>query len=168
MASNALYAVKFRRRREGSTNYRKRLAFLKSGMPRLVVRLSNLYIRAQIVKSHNGQDSVLCSVNSKELSHSGWKHSFKNLPAAYLTGLLIGRECPVKEVVLDAGVSKPSSRVFAVLKGFVDAGKVVPHSDASFPSADRLAGKHINEKVLKDVEVVKLKVLKDEKSKKRK
>ncbi|MDK2384746.1 MAG: 50S ribosomal protein L18, partial [Candidatus Korarchaeota archaeon] len=38
MARSARYKVRFRRRREGKTDYKKRLALLKSGLPRMVVR----------------------------------------------------------------------------------------------------------------------------------
>lgn len=161
MASSPTYAVKFRRRRLGRTNYHKRLALLKSGKPRLVVRVSNKYVVSQLVESASGKDRVLFTVSSKELSKHGWNHSFKNIPAAYLTGIIAGKKCSAKEVILDAGVSKPSSRVFALIKGFVDAGANIAHSQSSFPSAERLAGKHVNDKVLKDAEVVKEKLLKD-------
>ena len=41
MAKNAIYTVKFRRKREGKTNYKKRLELLKGNTSRLVVRRSN-------------------------------------------------------------------------------------------------------------------------------
>ena len=160
MATSTIYAVKFRRRNEGRTDYRKRLGLLKSNKPRLVVRLSNKYVKVQVVKSVNGHDSILASANSSELLKMGWKYSCKNLTAAYLTGLLAGSKASVKEAILDAGISKPSSRVFAALKGFVDSGKIVPHSDEVIPSEERLNGAHINEKILKDAESLKEKISK--------
>jgi large subunit ribosomal protein L18 len=165
MAKNAIYSVKFRRRRLGLTNYARRLGLLKSGKHRLVVRLSNRYVLAQVVKSVDGHDSIVYSVSSKELVKLGWKGSLKNLPSSYLTGLLVGKNCSVKELILDCGVSKPSSRVFAVLKGCVDAGKIIPHSEKALPTAERLEGKHINEKLSKDLIKVKEKILKDGKKK---
>ena len=165
MAKNAIYSVKFRRRRIGLTNYARRLGLLKSGKSRLVVRLSNRYVIAQVVKSVDGHDSVICSASSKDLTKLGWKGSLKNLPSAYLTGLVLGKNCSVKDLILDSGVSKPSSRVFAVLKGCVDAGKNIPHSEKALPVAERLEGKHINEKLSKDLIKVKEKILKDGKKK---
>jgi large subunit ribosomal protein L18 len=165
MAKNAVYSLKFRRRRQGLTNYSHRLALLKSGKPRLVVRVSNKYVLAQVVKTVKGQDSVVCQASSKELVKHGWKHSFKNVPASYLTGLLVGRKCSLKELVLDGGVSKPSQRVFAVLQGCLDAGKKVPHSDKALPPEERVRGKHINEKLSKDLITVKEKLLKHGKKK---
>ena len=44
MATGPRYAVKFRRRREGKTDYKKRLNLLKSELPRFIVRISNKYI----------------------------------------------------------------------------------------------------------------------------
>ncbi len=41
MTMGPRYVVKFRRRRDGMTYYQKRLQYLKSGIPRLVVRTSN-------------------------------------------------------------------------------------------------------------------------------
>ena len=38
----------FSRRRKGITNYRKRLALLKSGLPRAVVRFTNSKVTIQI------------------------------------------------------------------------------------------------------------------------
>lgn len=166
MAKSKVFAVKFRRRRTGKTNYSHRLRLLKSNTSRLVVRVSNKYVTAQIVKSKNGQDYVMFSVSSKALSKKGWKYSYKNIPACYLTGLVAGKGSPVKELILDAGVSKPSSRVYAVLKGCVDAGIKVSHAESALPSGDRVAGKHINEKIVHDFEGVKEKLLKNGKKKK--
>jgi large subunit ribosomal protein L18 len=165
MAKNAVYSVKFRRRRSGKTNYARRIAFLKSGKPRLVVRISNKYVLSQVVKTVKGQDSVVCSASSKELGKLGWKYSLKNLPAAYLTGLLLCKKCALKEMILDGGVSKPSSRAFAVLKACLDSGKSIPHSEKTLPQAERLEGKHINDKLSKDLIKIKEKLLKHGKKK---
>ena len=56
-----------RRRREGRTNYTKRLILLKGNAPRLVVRKSNKYILLQIVESSHAQDKILISVSTKDL-----------------------------------------------------------------------------------------------------
>ena len=43
-----------RRRREGVTDYRKRLKLVKSGKLRLVVRRTNRYVIVQLVESKAG------------------------------------------------------------------------------------------------------------------
>ena len=75
MAKGKRYSVKFRRRREGKTNYKKRLAFVKSDLPRLVVRRSNKYFNLQIIDNKPTGDVTLAHFNSKNLSKLGWKHS---------------------------------------------------------------------------------------------
>ena len=50
MADSPIYKVSFRRRREKKTDYAKRLALVKSGKFRLVVRKSNSDTYAQIVE----------------------------------------------------------------------------------------------------------------------
>ena len=92
MSSGPTYAVKFRRRRQGLTNYKKRLALVKSKLPRFVVRITNRYIITQIVTYQENGDKVHLTVNSKSLKSFGWKGSCKNLPSAYLTGYLIGKK----------------------------------------------------------------------------
>ena len=49
MANKKTYTVPFRRKREGKTNYKKRLGLLKSKSLRLVVRKSNKHILVQLV-----------------------------------------------------------------------------------------------------------------------
>jgi len=41
MTNKTTFKVPFRRRKEGKTNYKKRLNMLKSGTPRLVARRTN-------------------------------------------------------------------------------------------------------------------------------
>ncbi len=163
MAKNAVYRVKMRRRREGKTDYRKRLALLKSGKPRAVVRKTLKYIIVQIVDYHEDGDRVLMGVTSKKLKKYGWEGSFKNTPAAYLTGYLAGKMAlkrGIKEAVLDIGLQRPvkGSKVFAVLKGMLDAGIEIPHSDNIFPSEERIRGSHISEDLIKMFESTKAKM----------
>ena len=54
----------FSRRRKGITNYRKRLALLKSGVPRAVVRFSNAKVSIQIIEFANEGDKVLATALS--------------------------------------------------------------------------------------------------------
>ena len=134
-----------KRRREGKTNYHKRLILLKSESPRLVVRKTNKYIILQIVKSERAQDKVLYSVSTKELLKMGWpdakKGSLKSLSASYLVGLLIGKKAKdVEKVILDSGLtpSTKGSRVYAVVKGVSDSGLEIAHSEEILPSNDRI------------------------------
>ncbi len=148
MARSGRYKVKFRRRREGKTDYRKRLALLKGGKPRMVVRKTNRYIIVQFVEFKPEGDRVLAYAFSKELSKYGWPYSGKSLPAAYLTGYLAAKralDAGINEAILDIGryTSTKGSRLYAALKGAVDAGLQVPHSEEVLPEEERIRGEHI-------------------------
>jgi large subunit ribosomal protein L18 len=148
MAWKPTYTVQFRRRGEGKTDYKKRLALLKSNKPRLVVRRSNKSTNVQVIQYLKEGDKVLATANSKQLAKYGWKASGGNIPAAYLTGFLCGmkaKQAQVNEAVMDLGMVTPvkGSVSFAVLKGAVDAGLKVPHDEKAFPAEDRVNGKHI-------------------------
>lgn len=149
MAKDSRYCMPFRRRKEGKTDYRTRRAFLFSGKPRLVARCSINNVSAQIIVAKPKGDEVVVSAESKELVRKyGWKAPRGNLPAAYLTGLLCGLKAKtrgVKEAILDIGLYPPSkgARVFAVLKGVLDAEVNVPHSEEKLPDEKRLEGNHI-------------------------
>jgi len=141
--------VQFRRRREGRTNYKRRLNLLKSGIPRLVVRKSLKHITSQIVQYSPKGDKVLATVNSKSLEKMGWPVK-GNTPSAYLTGLLMGRkaaELNIKKVVLDMGMhpSIRGSRIYALIKGALDTGLEIPHSDDVLPADDEIYCKSIEE-----------------------
>ncbi len=157
MATSKNYVVPLRRRREGKTNYRKRLAYLLSGKPRLVVRITNTQFIAQIVKSEKGQDYVIAQFNSSSLKKKyGWKYAVKNLPSAYLTGLILGKmalQKGIKEVILDVGLRKPhrKGRIYALVKGIIDAGISVPYDPTILPDESRLKGEHIKAYLGKDV-----------------
>jgi len=149
MARGSRYCVPYRRRREGKTNYRKRKALILSGKPRLVVRGSLKNVLVQIIEAKPKGDKVLVSAHSRELLKKfGWKAPRGNVPTAYLTGLLCGLRAKAKgisEAVLDIGLHSPTkgSRVFAALKGVLDAGLSVPHGEEKFPDEDRIRGVHI-------------------------
>ena len=141
-------SMPYRRKREGKTDYKKRLRLLVSAMPRLVVRKSNRNISVQLVDYSPDGDVVVCAASSCKLKKYGWKVSRSNLPTAYLTGLLLGKlakQKKIKEAVLDLGLypSTKGSRVYACLKGVLDAGIYVPHSADILPSEDRIKGGHI-------------------------
>jgi large subunit ribosomal protein L18 len=148
MAKDSRYCVQLRRRKEGKTDYKARKALVISGKPRLVVRNTLKNVIAQIIVAKPHGDEVLVSAHSRELKKYEWKAHVGNLSSAYLTGLLCGLKAKaqgVKEVILDIGLHSPSkgARVFAMLKGVLDAGVHVPHSEEKLPDEKRIEGEHI-------------------------
>jgi len=146
---NTRYIVKNRRRREGRTNYRKRIRLLTSEMPIVRFRKGSKSLTAQITFFEPKGDRTISSVNSSELKKFGWNLSGKNIPAAYLTGLLFARKnkgSKTGEIIIDFGIKKPAngSVSYAFLKGAIDGGLKILCSDAAFPSEDRINGKHIS------------------------
>ncbi len=92
------YQVKFRRRREGRTDYRQRKRLCaqaknkyQSPKYRLVVRFTNTQVICQIAYSLIDGDRILCHASSKELPRYGLSVGLKNYAAAYCTGLLVAR-----------------------------------------------------------------------------
>jgi len=172
------FQVKFRRRREGRTDYyaRKRLIIQdknKYNTPnyRMIVRYSNTDITCQIAYARIEGDVVVCSAYSHELPRYGLKVGLTNYAAAYCTGLLLARRLLKKlgldgiyegttevdggyycvesadgqpkafKAVLDVGLYRTSTgaRVFGALKGAVDGGLDIPHSEKRFPGWDKEA-----------------------------
>ena len=162
MAKKSTYLIHFKRRREKKTNYRKRLALIKSEKIRLVIRKSLSNISVQFIDYKPNGDSTIASATSTELKKLGWDRT-GNLPAAYLTGLLAGKKAKnkkIEEAILDLGLqtSTKGSRIYAALKGVLDAGVKVPHSKEILPSEDRIKGKHISEEIVKKFEDIKKKI----------
>lgn len=92
------FQVKFKRRREGVTDYyaRKRLIFQdknKYNTPkyRLIVRFTNKDIICQIAYARIEGDVIVCAAYSHELPRYGIKVGLTNYAAAYCTGLLLAR-----------------------------------------------------------------------------
>ncbi|KAK9498775.1 hypothetical protein O3M35_003338 [Rhynocoris fuscipes] len=101
------YQVKFKRRREGKTDYyaRKRLIIQdknKYNTPkyRLIVRLSNKDITCQVAYSRIEGDKIVCAAYSHELPNYGIKVGLTNYAASYCTGLLLARRL-LKKLKLD-------------------------------------------------------------------
>merc|ERR1711979_157047 len=169
------YQVKFRRRREGKTDYfaRKRLVVQdknKYNTPkyRMIVRFSNTDVCCQIAYARLEGDIVICAAYSHELPRYGVKVGLTNYAAAYCTGLLLARRILQKfsldsvyegntnvdgsmyavednddgpgafRACLDVGLARTSTgaKVFAALKGAVDGGLDIPHSEKRFPGYD--------------------------------
>ena len=181
------FQVKFRRRREGKTDYyqRKRLIYQrknKYATPkwRFVVRRTATRIICQVISSTIEGDKIKTSADSGELKRFGLTAGLTNYSAAYCTGLLCARrlmkildadnkaksietkysetfnlvtestgeyfkfdELLEKKKIeirpftcfLDLGLASATvgNRVFAAVKGAVDGGLNVPHSDKIFP-----------------------------------
>ena len=184
------FQVKFRRRREGKTDYyqRKRLTTQrknKYNTPkwRFVVRRTNQRIICQVVCSTISGDKIKTSADSFELKRFGLTAGLTNYASAYATGLLCARrllsvldaeykaknfkeprcswskdfnlvteatgeyvnieELAEKKGIeyrpftcfLDLGLVRSTigNRVFAAMKGAVDGGLNIPHSDKIFP-----------------------------------
>jgi large subunit ribosomal protein L18 len=139
-----------RRRREVRTDYHQRLRLLKSGKPRLVARVSNQHVRAQLISPGPNGDTTHAAASSEDLADYGWEAPTGNLPSAYLTGYLAGKravEAGLDEAVLDIGLNTatPGNKVFAVQEGAIDAGLEIPHNDDVLADWSRNRGEHIAE-----------------------
>ena len=149
MATGPTYVVKFRRRRENITDYKKRLKLLKSKKLRFAVRRFLNNILAQITLYNEKGDKTLLTIHSKVLEKKyGWKGHGGNLPTAYLVGLLAGLEAKkkgIEEAILDIGRfrSTKGNSLYATLKGAIDAGLKISYNEEILPSEDRIKGEHI-------------------------
>ncbi len=118
--------LKFRRRQESVTDYRKRLGLVKSGLDRVVVRKSNKRIIGQVIKYLPNGDAVVAHADSSELLKYKWPAK-SNRPTAYLTGLLLAKKLGSKasnDHILDIGLTSPVkySIPFVFAKGCMDGG----------------------------------------------
>lgn len=156
----------FRRRQSGQTDYHRRLKLLRGRKARAVVRVSNTRVTCQMVNWSAGGDMVVASVTGSDLTKKyDWPADFsqKSVPACYLAGFALGKEAISKgctEAVLDIGLagSTVGGRVFSALKGMIDAGVEIPHSEVVLPEDDRINGEHISDKIGSAVEATKNKI----------
>lgn len=170
------FQVKYRRRREGLTDYQARRAMVamdknKYNTPRFrfVVRFTNQQVVCQVIRATLVGDIVEAYAYSKELKNYGINFGLKNFAAAYATGLLcarrllqkmhldrlyVGKEQATGEfyevepanddaprpfrAVLDVGLVRTTTghRVFGAMKGAVDGGLDIPHSEKRLPGYD--------------------------------
>lgn len=142
MSHTTTFKVSKRRKREGKTNYKKRLTLLLSHKPRLVVRKTHNSIILQVVEYQADGDTILSSAHSKELKAFGYTGHRGNASAGYLVGYLGGLRAMKNKVdgaILDIGMVSPvrGSAVFAVLMGAIDSGLNVPHNKEILPSAEK-------------------------------
>ncbi|KAJ6791923.1 60S ribosomal protein L5-like [Iris pallida] len=164
------FQVKYKRRREGKTDYRARIRLInqdknKYNTPkyRFVVRFTNKDVTAQIISATIAGDMVLAAAYAHELPHYGLEVGLTNYAAAYCTGLLLARRVlktlemdeeyegnveatgedysvePAESrrpfrALLDVGLLRTTTgnRVFGALKGALDGGLDIPHSDKRF------------------------------------
>jgi len=150
MARGATYKVQFRRRREGKTNYNKRYKLVDLDKTRMVVRITSNHTITQLVKIGENGDETLVSATSKQLKEFGWLGNGKNTSAAYLTGYLFGKRAlseDYDETILDIGLQPAirGTKIYAVLKGALDAGLYIPHNESILPDDSRIRGEHIAE-----------------------
>jgi large subunit ribosomal protein L18 len=146
MARGSKYRVSRKRRREGKTNYYVRYRLVKSKHIILVVRKTNRYILAQFIYPTPIGDYTLAAAHSRELVKLfGWKGGTKNTPTAYLVGLLAGlraKKLGITKAVAYIGLHRPvrGSKIFAVIKGVLDAGIEVPVDKEMLPDDNRIKG----------------------------
>ncbi|KAL9273687.1 Large ribosomal subunit protein uL18-like protein [Drosera capensis] len=164
------FQVKYKRRREGKTDYRARIRLInqdknKYNTPkyRFVVRFTNKDIVAQIISSSITGDLVMEAAYAHELPRYGLEVGLTNYAAAYCTGLLLARRVlklleldeeyegnveatgedysvePAEtrrpfRALLDVGLIRTTTgnRVFGALKGALDGGLDIPHSEKRF------------------------------------
>ena len=148
MAQGTNYKVAFRRRREGKTDYAARLKLVDYDKSRLVVRVSNSHATVQVINYAPEGDITVASAVSKQLAKYGYLGNTGNLSSFYLTAYLCAKRAlanGVESAILDIGLKSPikGSKVFAALKGAVDAGLDIPYGDFIFPEDERIRGEHV-------------------------
>jgi len=150
------YSQILRRSRNEKTNYKRRRNLLMGRRDFITVQISNENTLVQIHKPELSGDKVLSSAHSRSLLSKGWKGSRKSIPAAYLTGYLAGKKAlshGIENAVLYTGTRKYTRRIAAALKGVIDAGLEVPADQETFPSEERITGKHL--KVANELDKIK-------------
>jgi large subunit ribosomal protein L18 len=159
------YVMPLKRRRLLKTDYSKRLALVKSGLPRAVIRKSLKHMRVDIAEYGESGDRIISHGCTVELKKFGWKSPTGNTPSSYLAGYLAGlraRKKGVEKVVVDLGRQKvvKGSKLLASIKGIRDAGIEVPADEDFFPDDSRIQGKHL--KTVGENEVDRVKKLMEE------
>lgn len=156
-------AVNYRRKKEGRTNYNRRLKLLVSRENRIVIRKSLRAIQIQIIEYTPNGDKILFSAHSRELKKFGLESNV-NIPVAYLTGLLCGKRAVkegISKGIIDLGLqtSHAGGKLFSAVKGLVDAGMNIPAGENAFPIEEKVFGANTSEAVSKSFEKIKSKIL---------
>lgn len=153
-----------KRRKIQKTNYKKRIALIKSGETRLVVRKSLNSFTIQFINYETEGDKTVVEVNSRSLVKMGWKGHTGNTSSAYLAGLIAGKKAKekgIKLAVLDMGLqlSTKGNSIYAVVKGVNDSGVKVPFDESIAPANDRIAGAYAqNKESVSNFEEIKKKI----------
>jgi len=159
-----------KRRKTGKTDYLKRIKLLKSKSSRIVCRRTNKYIIAQYVTSKQAQDKIEFGVNSKKLLSYGWpeefKGSLKSITASYLTGFLMGKKISEKKLetpIVDFGMMRTlhKGKLYAFLKGLIDAGIKISCKEETFPEEERIKGKNMKKDFSANFDKIKSNIVKD-------
>lgn len=161
MITMVKFVMPYKRKREGRTDYKKRLVLLKSGLPRLVIRASNKSVQAQIINYEADGDKIIATARATDLKKLGWKTNCSNTPAAYLTGLLLANKAKVdSDIIVDIGLQQhhKGGKLYAVAKGAMDGGLNIRISEDVLPSDERINGEHTSEAVKKQIAAVKAKI----------
>lgn len=145
MSKSKTYTVPFKRKKQGKTDYRKRLGHLKSHRVRIVIRQSNDNLIIQAVKYELNGDKVLSSVKASDLKKYGWNYSTGNVSAAYLTGLLFAKKNKIENGIIDIGLRSitKGARLSAAIKGIHDGGIKISYDNKIDPSEERISGKTV-------------------------
>merc|ERR1711963_168833 len=140
------YQVKFRRRREGKTDYyaRKRLVVQdknKYNTPkyRMIVRCSNKDITCQIAYARLEGDRIVAAAYSHELPRYGVKVGLTDVNGEH-SMVEDNDEGPgAFRACLDVGLARTTTgaKVFGAMKGASDGGLDIPHSEKRFPGYDK-------------------------------
>ena len=140
----------FKRRRYEKTDYRQRLALLKSGKPRMVVRRTLNNIHIQLINYEAAGDKTVVDIISKNLIKYGWKAHGGNTSSSYLCGILAALEASKKGIdtaVVDMGlqISSNGSVLYAAMMGARDAGLKINLGSENLPDMKRISGAHVAE-----------------------
>ena len=141
--------MEYKRKRQGKTDYRKRLNLLLGKKPRVVIRISLKNIIMQVIEYDEKGDKVIVAASSKELEKKyGLKFNRSNIPCAYLTGYLLAKKAAKKDIkdsIFDLGFANniKGTKVYAGLKGVIDGGLKVKCGEEIFPKEDIIKGSHI-------------------------
>ncbi|KAF3780958.1 50S ribosomal protein L18 [Nymphaea thermarum] len=153
---------------EGRTDYRARIRLINqdknkynTAKYRFVVRFTNKDVIAQITSASIAGDLVLAAAYSHELPRYGLEVGLTNYAAAYCTGLLLARRATGEDfsvepadsrrpfrALLDVGLVRTTTgnHVFGALKGALDGGLDIPHSDKRFAGFSK-EQKHLDAEV---------------------